>query len=113
VSSRQQKRNHKRREKKKVRRNQNDLKGSIRKLEFIQYMMHYESKLSIIQGFIQKKFGDEFTEYVENLSKEKEEIIEQTEEKEEIIEQTEETEKSVFEETEDQTNNEEEVSGNQ
>jgi len=91
-ASRQQKRNHRRKQEKKVRANRNELKGALTKIEFIQYMLQYESKLSILTGFIQSKYQDEFEEYVNNLEKESKEAVEEAESVEaedaEIIEET-------------------------
>jgi len=87
--SRQQKRNHKRKQEKKVRTNRNELKGSLTKMEFIQYMLQYESKLSILTGFIQSKYQGEFEDYVNNLEKESKETVKQSESVEdaEIVEE--------------------------
>jgi len=108
-ASRQQKRNHKRKQEKKVRTNRNELKGALTKMEFIQYMLQYESKLSILTGFIQSKYQGEFEEYVSNLEKESKEAVEEAESVEaedtvSIVEDAEIIEETPTEETKESNN---------
>jgi len=43
-------------------------------------MLQYESKLSILTGFVQSKYPEEFAEYVKNIEKQSNDAVEQTSE---------------------------------
>jgi len=40
-------------------------------------MLQYESKLSILTGFIQSKYPEEFADYVQNIEKQSKETVQE------------------------------------